>query len=360
MSDGRDNLVHDVIAIANDLRRHIDRTLADLGYEHRRPGFAPLLAAIHRDPVPQGRLAETLGVTPQAASQVVGLAEQAGFVARVPNPDDGRSKLVALTEHGRSFVADGAAAIIARAADYAAVLGAARLGRFDASLARLRSGLGLAGGDPHIASLAPGTSVIVVADIADHALAALHDAMHTAGHRRITAGQNLVLVHIGPDGARSSELARAQRVSRQAVSALLHDLEALRYVRRRDDEHDGRSVRFVPTARGRSVIADYAAGVGALEDRYREALGPRRFAELTRTACDLARMVQIEHSVPAVLPGPQVVRPPDARRQAELAELSAELLRWLGPADALWVAGALRRLVVDAIEHAPVAGAPAR
>jgi DNA-binding MarR family transcriptional regulator len=360
VSDERDNLVHDLIAISNDLRRHIDRTLADLGYEHRRPGFAPLLAAVLRDPVPQGRLAETLGVSPQAASQVVGLAEGAGLVARVPNPDDGRSKLVALTDHGRSFVADGTAAIAARAADYAAVLGAARLGRFDAALARLRSGLGLAGGDPQVASLAPRTSVLAVADVADHAISVLHDAMRAAGHGRITAGQNLVLVHIGPDGARSSELARAQRVSRQAVSALLHDLEALRYVRRRDDEHDGRSVRFVPTARGRKVIADYAAGVDALERRYREALGPHRFAELTRTARDLARVVQIEHALPAALPGPQVVRPPDARRQAELAELSAELLRWLGPADALWVAGALRRQVVDAIEQAPAVGAPAR
>jgi DNA-binding MarR family transcriptional regulator len=360
VSDGRENLVHDLIAVANDLRRHIDRALADLGYEHRRPGFAPLLSALRHEPVPQGRLAGILGVSPQAASQVVGLAEQAGLVERVPNPGDRRSKLVVLTGHGRSFVADGAAAIAARRADYAGMLGAPRLGRFDASLGRLRAGLGLTGDDPGIASLGPRTTVIAVADVAGHALAALHETMRAAGHGRITAGQNLVLVYIGPDGARSSELARAQRVSRQAVSALLHDLEALRYVRRRDDERDARSVRFLPTARGRKVIADYAAGVEVLEGRYRDVLGPRRFAELGRTARDLSRMVQIEHGVPADLPAQQVVRPPDAQRQAELAEIGAELLRWLGPADALWVAGALRRQVIDAIEHAPAAGAPAR
>jgi DNA-binding MarR family transcriptional regulator len=106
-----DNLVHDLITIANDLRRHIDSTLAELAYEDRRPVFAPLLSLVWQGGVPQGRLAEALGVSPQAASQTVGLAERAGFVTRVSNPDDGRSKLVVLTELGRAFVADGAAAI---------------------------------------------------------------------------------------------------------------------------------------------------------------------------------------------------------------------------------------------------------
>ncbi len=290
-----DNLVHDLIAIAHDLRRHIGEALAARGYDHRRPGFAPLLSLVWHGGVPQGRLAAALGVSPQGASQVVGLAARAGFVARVPNPEDGRSKLVVLTDLGRAFVADGAAAITARAADYADVLGARRFARFDLALARLRRGMGLAAGDDPVATFAPRTSIMSVSVLAADAMDSLRAAMRSAGHGRITAGQNLVLVHIAPDGARSSELARVQRVSRQAVSVVLHDLELLRYVRRRDDSNDGRGVVFVPTRRGRAVLDDYVAGIDAVELKYASLLGSPRFEEIGRSARDLSRMLGLEH-----------------------------------------------------------------
>ena len=348
-----DNLVHDLIAVANDLRRHIDEALAERGYEHRRPGFAPLLSLVWRGGVPQGRLAAALGVSPQAASQTVGLAADAGFVTRIPNPEDGRSKLVVLTEHGRAFVADGAAAITARAADYAAVLGASRFARFDNTLARLGRGMGLAATDDPVATLAPGTSIMSVSFMAEKAMRSLHVSMRSAGHRRITGGQNLVLVHIGPNGARSSDLARVQRVSRQAVSAVLHDLESLRYVRRRDDSNDGRGVVFVPTRRGRAVLDDYVAGIDAIEQRYTSVLGAHRFDEMARSARDLRRMLGLEHMFALASSRAAVGAAPTDRRQVELAELGQELLRWLGESDAWWLAGFLRQKMIERIEQPP-------
>ncbi len=347
-----DNLVHDLIVIANDLRHHIDDALAERGYEHRRPGFAPLLSLVWKGGVPQGPLAMALGVSPQAASQTVGLAADAGFVNRMPNPDDGRSKLVVLSELGRAFVADGAAAITARAADYAEVLGARRFARFDSSLARLRRGKGLATGDDPVATLAPGTSIMAVSALAEAAMRSLHVAMRSAGHGRITGGQNLVLVHIGPNGARSSDMARVQRVSRQAVSAVLHDLEALRYVARREDSSDGRGVVFVPTRRGRKVLDDYVAGIDAVEQDYSAILGGPRFDEIGRSARDLRRILGLEHHFSVASRGAAAGAPPSDRRQVELTDLGDELLRWLGDGDAWWLAGFLRTQIIDRIEHA--------
>jgi len=350
-----DNVVHHLIAIANDLRRHIDRTLADAGYEQRRPGFAPLLALVWKGAVPQGQLAEALGVSAQAASQTVGLAARAGFVARVANPDDGRSKLVELTNLGRAFVTDGAAAIAERAGIYSTIIGPRRFARFDLALRRLSTGMGLvADGDP-VASLAPRTSVMAVVTLADAAMRALHEQMHDAGHGWITAGQNLVLVYVGPDGARSSELARVQRVSRQAVSAVLHELEAQRCVRRRSDSSDGRSVVFVPTAKGRRVLDDYVAGIDAVEARYTEILGAAQYDEVTRCARDLSRMLTLEHEFALPASGASLPAAPTERRRSELADLGTELLRWLGEADAWWLAAHLRQQVIARIEE-PVSG----
>ena len=347
---GADNLVHDLIAIANDLRRHIDTVLAERGFEHRRPAFAPLLSLVWQSGVPQARLAEALSVSPQAASQMVGAAASAGLVTRVPNPDDGRSRLVVLTDHGRSFVAEGAAAITARASDYAAVLGARRFARFDLALGRLSSGLHLTTGDEPVARLASRTSIMAVSLLADDAMHSLQVAMRTAGHRHLTAGQTLVLVHIGPHGARPSDLARAQRVSRQAVSAVLNDLESSGFVRRRDHSNDGRGVLFLPTAKGRRVLGDYGAGLDVLEARYAAVLGHARLDELARGAKDLSRMLLLEHVFSLASDDPAVTDTPTERRQGDLAALGDELLRWLGEAEAWWLAGHLRQRVIDRIE----------
>ena len=353
-----ENTVHDLIAISNDLRRHINDDLAARGYLDLRPSFAPLLSRIRVHGVPQGKLADAMGVSPQAASQTVGLAVRAGYVTREPNPADRRSKLVVLSELGREFVADGAVAIATRAADYARFVGARPFAHFDNTLARMRAGLGIADDSAPVASLEPRTSIMSVSLLADHAMRELQAAMHAGGHDAISATQNLVLVHIGPDGARSSELARAQQVSRQAVSAILHDLEALGYVHRREDAIDARGVVFTPTRRGRRVLDDYVAGIDALEGMYEAVVGAARLADLARTARDLSHRILLERMLPT-LAQPALVAPASgARRQTELAELATDLWRWLGQADAVRLTAMLRQLALDEHRSVPSEDAP--
>jgi DNA-binding MarR family transcriptional regulator len=74
--------------------------LAKRGYDDLRPahGFAFQLLA------PNGatgnELAEHLGVTKQAASQMIDFLEEHGYVVRKPHPTDRRGKLVLLTQKG--------------------------------------------------------------------------------------------------------------------------------------------------------------------------------------------------------------------------------------------------------------------
>jgi DNA-binding MarR family transcriptional regulator len=107
------------------------------GFDDTRPahGFAFARLAPHGATV--GQLAEHLGVTKQAASQLVDELVGKGYVARQAHETDARARLVVLTERGWACTraADAAAAEII--APWLDALGPTRFHRLCADLARL-------------------------------------------------------------------------------------------------------------------------------------------------------------------------------------------------------------------------------
>ena len=91
-----------------------------------------------------------------------------------------------------------------------------------------------------------------------------------------------------PKGLRLTALARARRITKQSMSALVDHLEKEGYVERVADPDDARAVRVRHTARGRRFahgIRDFLEGA---EADWSERIGARHFEEL-RTALELLR-----------------------------------------------------------------------
>ncbi len=89
-----------LLAVAGELTRRIHEGVVARGFEGVRPvhGFAFLRLAPGGATVTE--LAGHLGVTKQAASQLVEELVRSGYVERRPHPDDARARLVVLTEAG--------------------------------------------------------------------------------------------------------------------------------------------------------------------------------------------------------------------------------------------------------------------
>jgi len=68
-------------------------------------------------------LAEKLGITKQAVSQLVDDLEAAGVVERKPDPDDARARRVAFTELGREGLFEGLAVLRALEQELSTVIG---------------------------------------------------------------------------------------------------------------------------------------------------------------------------------------------------------------------------------------------
>ncbi|CAM5228666.1 MarR family winged helix-turn-helix transcriptional regulator [Streptomyces aurantiogriseus] len=88
-----------LLAAAGDLTRRINDGVEARGFEGR-PAYGFAFTRLARGGATVTELATHLGVTKQAASQLVDELVRKGYVERRPHPEDARARLIVLTERG--------------------------------------------------------------------------------------------------------------------------------------------------------------------------------------------------------------------------------------------------------------------
>ncbi len=88
-----------LLAAAGDLTKRINDGVVARGFEGR-PAFGFAFTRLAPDGATATDLAAHLGITKQAASQLVDELVRKGYAERRPHPDDARARLVVLTELG--------------------------------------------------------------------------------------------------------------------------------------------------------------------------------------------------------------------------------------------------------------------
>src|SRR3954447_25540164 len=88
-------LTHDVY------ERELYPRLSAAGFVDLRPGHGCVFGTITPEGARLTELAERANLTKQAVGEVVSELERAVYVERVPDPSDGRAKIIRLTERGQ-------------------------------------------------------------------------------------------------------------------------------------------------------------------------------------------------------------------------------------------------------------------
>lgn len=89
-----------LLAVAGELTQRINEGVLARGFEGIRPAHGFTFARLAPEGATVTDLAAHLGVTKQAASQLVDELVRKGYVERRPHPDDARARLIVLTELG--------------------------------------------------------------------------------------------------------------------------------------------------------------------------------------------------------------------------------------------------------------------
>lgn len=89
------------------LERHLYEGMAAAGFEDVRPAHYAVFRFLKAEGSRVTELAEEARVTKQSMGELVVYLEQRGYVERLPDPRDGRAKIVVLTEAGLRFIEAG-------------------------------------------------------------------------------------------------------------------------------------------------------------------------------------------------------------------------------------------------------------
>jgi DNA-binding MarR family transcriptional regulator len=126
-----------VLAAGNTLVDGIQAGVAERGFTDVRPAHGFAFARLAPDGATVSELAVHLGITRQAAAQLVDELVAKGYVERRRHPDDGRAQLITLTERGWACTRAAEAAAAETVATWAAVVGEDRLGTIRHALAEI-------------------------------------------------------------------------------------------------------------------------------------------------------------------------------------------------------------------------------
>lgn len=138
----RDGVSQLLLETARLLRRDAVRRLEERsGFAGFRATHAALLHHVSTEGTRSGDIAAALGVSKQAVSQLVSELEEMKVVERVPDPTDGRAKLVRFTPRGREGALQGLVVMAEMEREISAALGAGEVTAFRDALTRVRAEL---------------------------------------------------------------------------------------------------------------------------------------------------------------------------------------------------------------------------
>lgn len=86
-----------------------------------------------------------------------------------------------------------------------------------------------------------------------------------------------VLMNVMPEGTNNNELAKKARVTKQAMSKVVMELQEMGYIKSKADVDDKRNSIFSLTDKGKKMVIECRVAMKDLMDEYRSVFGKKEF-----------------------------------------------------------------------------------
>lgn len=100
------------------------------------------------------------------------------------------------------------------------------------------------------------------------------------GYKNFKLGDMVLLVHIDPHGTINNDLARKARISKQAMSKVVKNLEAGNYISSRKHDTDNRASLIFLTEKGKEFMINVYETVDEIQAGYEAIIGADALSDL--------------------------------------------------------------------------------
>lgn len=319
-----------------DVNRYfIERVMHGLvrerGHSAIRLSFEPLISQLPPEGISVTRLAQSLGMSKQYCFALLNEIEEAGYLRRHQDPRDSRGKLVKITPAGQQLILDAMQVASQLETEIGELIGARRFQRLAALSARLYRAfdLPLIQMTAHTLELNPTLSptLMYLSRLSDHVHKQLMRFIIARGHPGLKLSHAQVLNNMSLRGARISDLAAFNEVTKQGIGRVADNLEELGYIYRAVDSRDARSRILQFTERGFELIRDTVDSIRDLEGQCQSGIGRDAFKEMKTLFADLHAKLQLGEVATPPESMPVSAQPPESRGESLLPPLGiGELL----------------------------------
>lgn len=271
------------------------RRLSHCGHTRLMASFSTPMSILALKPRRLTELARAMSVSKQLCLQSLKPLENLGYIERCPDPNDGRAKILRLSENGWQLVTDALRELTGIEQGFGALLGKRKLERLSrlikhAYLTSPPQSSNLSVKDIPVVS---GMTVALNRDIQGQ----LMQLTSRAGHKGLQMSFAQVLGAVDLAGSSVSAIATLNGVSPSAISRTAKELEQLGYIKRQTDLRDRRSRKLLFTPFGLTLICDAMEATAMVEAEISRSLPTGGFEELNGLLEQLCEKLKLDESL---------------------------------------------------------------
>ncbi|GAA3943003.1 MarR family transcriptional regulator [Chitinophaga oryziterrae] len=121
------------------------------------------------------------------------------------------------------------------------------------------------------------------------------EKLQQKGYNNFKLGDLVLIVNIQPEGIINNELAKRARITKQAMSKVVKNLEAGGYILTRKHENDNRSAVIFLTDNGKRLLISAAESFREIQDEYTDIIGQEDADSLKQILGRLVSTLRPEH-----------------------------------------------------------------
>lgn len=120
-------------------------------------------------------------------------------------------------------------------------------------------------------------SYILYANLVDTLYQRIMNCLHQTGYQGLKLSHALILLQLSDKGARISDIASSQAVSKQAIGQIATELEHLGFIQKLNDPNDKRAKRIMISSQGIVLVRKAASFLLQVEQQLAEEIGEQSF-----------------------------------------------------------------------------------